>query len=250
MLGHATMGAPDAAGGFYPIVLRLRERRALVVGGGKVAARKARGLLDAGARVVAVSPMFCPAFLRLVPAGAVSCIRRPYRTSDLADVSLVIAATDDPTVNARVRADARRAGVWVSVVDDPGDSDFIVPAVVRRGDFLLAMSSCGASPGLVGHLRRELDRLVPEDVGFLVALLAKARGRIQRSVSDPCQRRELMSRLLALDLLATLRTEGSDAAIRRVDGLIAAATGPPRAPHRGSPDAGRTPGHPAPAERP
>lgn len=214
------MSAPDGAGGFYPIVLRVGGRRVLVVGGGRVAARKASGLLDAGARVVVVSPMFSAAFTRLVPSGAVTCLQRPYQASDLADVSLAIAATDDPKVNAQVRADARRAGVWVSVIDDPENSDFIVPAVVRRGDFLLAMSSGGASPGLVGHLRRELDLLVPEDVGLLVALLAKARGRIQRAVSDPARRRELMTRLLTLDLLSTLRMEGSDAMIRQIDNLI------------------------------
>ncbi len=193
------MSAPDAAGRFYPIVLRLGGRPALVVGGGKVAARKASGLLDAGARVVAVSPTFAPQFTRLVPSGAVTCVHRPYHASDLADVSLVIAATDDPKVNSRVGTDARRAGVWVSVVDDPE---------VRRGDFLLAISSGGASPGLVGQLRRELDLLVPEDVGLLVALLAEARGRIQRAAGDPARRRELMARLLTLDLLSTVRTEG------------------------------------------
>lgn len=203
------------------MVLRLGGRRALVVGGGKVAARKAAGLLDAGARVVAVSPQFSPAFSRLVPRGAVTCIERPYQSSDVADASVVVAATDDPEVNALVRADARRAGVWVSVVDDPANSDFIVPAVVRRGDFLLAMSSGGASPGLVGQLRRELDLLVPDDISVLVTLLAKARGRIQRAVADPDRRRELMTRLLTLDLLSTLRAQGSDAVIRRIDDLLA-----------------------------
>jgi precorrin-2 dehydrogenase/sirohydrochlorin ferrochelatase len=214
------MSESDVVGGFYPVVLRLAGRRALVVGGGRVAARKVSGLLDAGARVVAVSPTFAPQITRLMSCGAVTCVSRPYRASDLADVSLVIAATDDPKVNAQVGADARCAGVWVSVVDDPENSDFIVPAVVRRRDFLLAISSGGASPGLVGHLRRELDLLVPEDVGLLVALLAEARGRIQRAVSDPGRRRELLARLLTLDLLSTLRTEGSEAVIRQIDDLI------------------------------
>ncbi|MBI2160280.1 MAG: bifunctional precorrin-2 dehydrogenase/sirohydrochlorin ferrochelatase [candidate division NC10 bacterium] len=234
------MSGADGAGGFYPIVLCLGGRRALVVGGGKVAARKASGLLDAGARVVAVSPKFSPAFIRLVPSGAVTCIERPYQANDLADASLVIAATDDPKVNAQVRADARHIGVWVSVVDDPENSDFIVPAVVRRGDFLLAMSSGGASPGLVGHLRRELDLLVPDDIGFLVALLAKARGRIQRAVTDPDRRRELMSHLLTLDLLSTLRTEGAGAVIRQIDDLIAPRD-QRRGLHAGTPSAGETP---------
>ncbi len=213
------MTAPDDAGRGYPIVLRLGGQRVLVVGGGKVAARRTAGLLDAGAHVVAVSPVFLPAFARLLPTGGVTCVPRPYQTGDLADMSLAVAATGDARVNARVRADARRAGVWVNVVDDPGHSDFIVPAVVRRGSFLLAVSSGGASPALVAHLRRELERLVPEDVGVLVAMLAKARERIQRRVPDPAQRRDALTRLLTVDLLTTLRGEGSDAVPREMDAL-------------------------------
>lgn len=216
-----TTTSGDEAGGVYPIGLRLGGRRVLVVGGGKVAARKAGGLLGAGARVLAVSRVFSPAFLRLVSSGAaLTCVERPYQSSDLQDMSLVIAATDDRKVNALVRADARRAGVWVSVVDDPPHSDFILPAVVRRGDFMLAMTSSGASPGLVGQLRQELDALIPEDLGVLVALLAKARGRIKRAVSDPDRRRELLGRLLTLDLLTVLRREGSEAVIRQIDSLL------------------------------
>jgi precorrin-2 dehydrogenase/sirohydrochlorin ferrochelatase len=215
------MTAPDAAGRGYPIVLRLGGRRVLVVGGGQVAGRRASGLLAAGAHVVAVSPVFAPAFMRLRPTDALTCVHRPYQSGDLTEMSLVVAATDDPSVNARVSADARRAGVWVNIVDDPAHSDFIVPAVVRRGGFLLAMSSGGASPALVGQLRRELDRLLPEDVGLLVAILATARERIQRRVTDPARRRELATRLLTVDLLGTLRTEGRDAVLRQIEALTA-----------------------------
>jgi hypothetical protein len=95
---------PDGGGGFYPIVLRLDGRRTLIVGGGKVAARKAGGLLAAGARVVAVSPMFCPTFTRLIPSGAVTCVQRAYQPSDLADMNLVIAA------NRRSQGECRGAG--------------------------------------------------------------------------------------------------------------------------------------------
>lgn len=162
-------------GGLYPIVLRRDGRRALVVGGGKVAARRVGGLLEAGARVI-VSPRFAPGFHRLVATRGVACIERSYRLDDMAGADLAIAATDDREVNARVRTDARQAGVPVCVVDDPEHSDFIVPAVVRRGDLLLAISSGGASPGLVGQLRRELDLLVPEDAALLVC----SAGRVSR----------------------------------------------------------------------
>lgn len=208
-------------GAFYPIVLRLRDRRVLVVGGGKVGARKAAGLLEAGAHVVVVSPHFVPGFARLVDTAAVTLIERAYGPSDLEGMALVVAATDDAAVNARVRSDARRAGLFVCVVADPEWSDFLVPAVVRRGDLLVAISTSGRSPGLAGQLRREIDLLVPDDWEVLVRLLGVARAKIQAVVENPARRQELMKRLITLDLLSTLRKGGGDAAADHIQALIA-----------------------------
>src|SRR5260370_3941212 len=129
--------------GPYAAVLRLRDRRVLVVGGGKVGARKASGLVEAGAHVVVVSPRFGPGFARLVDTAALTLIERRYTVEDLAGMAFVVAATDDREVNAQISDDGRRAGILVSVADDPRASDFIVPAVVRRGDLLLAISTVG-----------------------------------------------------------------------------------------------------------
>lgn len=206
--------------GLYPVVLRLRDRRVLVVGGGEVGARRASGLVEAGAQVVVVSPRFAPAFARLVDTAALTLIERRYVVEDLAGMALVVAATDDREVNAQVSADARRAGVLVSVVDDPRESDFIVPAVVRRGDLLLAISTGGRSPALAGRLRRELDLLVPDDWEVLVRLLGVARARVRTAVENPARRQELMKRLVTLDVLSTLRN-GGRAAADQIEALIA-----------------------------
>ena len=209
------------SGGLYPVVLCLRDRRVLVVGGGKVGARKAAGLVDAGAQVVVVSPRFAPAFARLVDTAAVTLVERRYTVEDLAGMTLVVAATDDRAVNAEVSADARRAGVLVSVVDNPRESDFIVPAVVRRGDLLLAISTGGRSPALAGHLRREIDLLVPDDWEVLVRLLGVARAKVQSANENPARRQELMKQLITLDVLSTLRNGGDHAAMDQIDALIA-----------------------------
>jgi precorrin-2 dehydrogenase/sirohydrochlorin ferrochelatase len=214
------------AGGLYPIVLRLDGHRALVVGGGKVAARRVGGLLEVGAPVVVVSPRFAPSFHRLVATRGLACVERSYRYEDMAGVGLAIAATDDREVNARVRSDARQAGVPVCVVDDPEHSDFIVPAVGRRGDLVLAISSGGARPGLVGQLRREIDLLVPEDAAVLVRLLARARLQVRGAAADPDRRRDLLTRLLSVDLLTALRAGGDEAVARLIDDLIARPAGP------------------------
>jgi precorrin-2 dehydrogenase/sirohydrochlorin ferrochelatase len=179
------------------------------------------GLVEAGAHVVVVSPRFEPAFARLVAAAAVTLIERRYTVEDLAGMALVVAATDDRAVNAEVSADARRAGVLVSVVDNPRESDFIVPAVVRRGDLLLAISTGGRSPALAGHLRRELDLLVPDDWEVLVRLLGVARAKVQTAVENPARRQELMKQLITLDVLSMLRNGGDQAATDQIDALIA-----------------------------
>jgi precorrin-2 dehydrogenase/sirohydrochlorin ferrochelatase len=204
-------------GGLYPIVLRPDGRRALVVEGGKVAARCVGGLLEAGARVVVVSPRFAPGFHRLVATRRVACVERSYRVDDMAGADLAIAATNNREVNARGRSDAKQAGVPVCVVDDPEHSDFIVPAVIRGGDLLLAISTGGASPGLVGQLRRELDLLVPEDAALLVRLLARACLRVRGAFADPDRRRDVLTRLLSVDLVAALRAGGDEAVARLID---------------------------------
>jgi len=211
-------------------MLRLGGRRALVVGGSKLAARRAGGLLEAGARVVVVSPKFAPGFQRLVGDRGVVCVERSYRSEDIAEVDLVIAATDDRNLNARVRSDARQARVPVSVVDDPDHSDFIVPAVVRCGDVLLAITGDGAKLGPVGQLRRELDLLLMEDLTVLVRLLARARLKVRSAVANPDRRRDLLTRLLSVDLLAELRAGKDEAITRLIDELIDRPAGPRTAP--------------------
>ncbi len=230
----------DALGGLYPVVLRLRGRRALVVGGGKVAARKAAGLLAADAHVLVVSPAFMPAFDRLVDTAALTLVKRPYVPSDLEGMVVVVAATDDRRVNAQVSADARRAGVLVSVVDAPHESDFIVPAVVRRGDLLIAISTSGRSPALASHLRRELELLIPDDWEVLVRLLGAARTRVQRAVGDADRRRHLLERLVSVDLLSTLRHDGRQAATDQVDALISAMAATAPVPPQAAPSADET----------
>jgi precorrin-2 dehydrogenase/sirohydrochlorin ferrochelatase len=152
-----------------------------------------------------------------------------------------VAATDDRQVNAHVSADARRAGVLVSVVDAPRESDFIVPAVVRRGDLLIAISTSGRSPALAGHLRRELELLVPDDWEVLVRLLGAARTRVQRAVGDADRRRDLLERLASLDLLSTLRNDGRQAVTDQIDALITAMAATAAAPPQAAPSADETP---------
>jgi len=139
---------------YYPIFLDLRNKPVLVVGAGKVALRKTRGLLEAQARVKVVAPRWEPAFQSL----PVCLLPRKFRASDLKGASLAFAATDDRRVNHRVAVEARRRGIPVNVADAREECDFLVPARLRSGGVQIAVSTGGRSPRLAAALRRELEQ--------------------------------------------------------------------------------------------
>lgn len=148
----------------YPIVLTgLAEARCVIIGGGAVAERKARQLIEAGARPTVVSPGLCPALEGRRVAGQIAHIARGYREGDLAGAALAIAATDDGAVNRQVAGEAQRLGILANIADAPELGGFHTVASVRRGDLLITVSTGGASPALAAELRRELEaRYGPE----------------------------------------------------------------------------------------
>jgi precorrin-2 dehydrogenase/sirohydrochlorin ferrochelatase len=156
----------------YPIFLDLSGRRCVVVGGGEVANRKARKLLQARARVVVISPEL-GAELESV---AVEIHRRPYREGDLEGACLAFAATNSREVNAAVAQEAKERGVPVNVADKPSEGDFALPSTLRRGRLQVAVSTGGASPTLARRIRDELEEAFgPEWAGIVERLNAARR---------------------------------------------------------------------------
>lgn len=169
----------DAGRRYYPVSLDVAGRACLVVGGGAVAARKARGLLDLGAAVTVIAPAVGPEMSTLAPS-LQTIETRPYRSGDAAGFRLVITATGDHQVDAAVYADADAAGVWVNSADDPGHSSFILPSVHRDGPVTVAVSTGGASPALAVWLRSRIaGEAVVVGAGTLAALLGEARRRLR-----------------------------------------------------------------------
>jgi len=197
----------------YPICLiGLERQQAVVVGGGNVAARKVGDLLEAGAHVTVISPAHTPELEALATAGHITIIRRPYRRGDLSDAFLVIAATDDPGVNQAIWQEAEQNGCLVNVVDDPARCHFILPAVIRRGDVTVTISTGGTSPALARRLRERLETLVGPEYGELAALLAELRAELRSRYTQESDRQEAAFRLVDSELISIIKTNGIEEA--------------------------------------
>lgn len=157
----------------YPVHLRLKRQRVLVVGGGNVAINKIAGLRRADAAVTVVAPEIRPEISGL---DDVLCIQRDYARGEVASYRMAITCTDDREVNAQVFADGEAAGVWVNSADDPENCRFILPAVARQGDLSITISTAGRSPALATWLRRRFEREFDEKYGDLLAVLAEVRA--------------------------------------------------------------------------
>lgn len=166
---------------YYPVSLDVGGVACLVVGGGAVAARKARGLVECGAAVTVVAPDVT-ADLRALTA--VTIEQREYVRGEAAGYRLVITATGRPAVDAAVHADAASAGVWVNSADDPAHCSFILPSVHRDGTVSIAVSTGGASPAVARWLRARVADAAGAGVGDLAALVAESR-RALRSAGRP-----------------------------------------------------------------
>ena len=176
----------------FPMFLKLDGRRCLVVGAGKVAEGKIRGLLEAGASVEVVAPDAVWQIQKWAWEGTVGWKPRGFQPADLDQVSIVIAATSVPEVNAEVFKQARLRNVLCNSVDDPENCDFYYPAVVNRGDLQIAISTNGRSPALAQRLRRELEAQFGPEYESWVAELGGARDLLNAHHLDAEARRKLL----------------------------------------------------------
>ncbi len=181
---------------YLPIFARLAGRPVLVVGGGAVALRKIRLLQQAGARVTVNAPQICHELAALAAATDLCLVKQEFDPDLVAGAVLVIAATDDPTVNVRVFAAGERHGRLVNSVDDPEHSSFITPAIVDRSPLVIAISSGGTAPALARQVRTWLEARLPEAIGPLFRLAEQYRSRIVAKFTDPRRRRRFYEGLM------------------------------------------------------
>lgn len=217
---------------YYPVLLDLRDRPCLVIGGGEVAEAKTRGLLDCGARVTLIAPEATTGLRELAGTGRITWLRREYRPGDLEGFVLAIAATDAPEVNRRVWEEAGQRRVWLNAVDDPAHCSFILPAVHRQGDLILAVSTGGKSPALAARLRDRLAAILGPEYARWVDLLGDLRPEVTRRVPDPEARKALWYRIVDSDAFDRVREGDVDGALATARALIDAWVAGERTPWR------------------
>ncbi len=180
----------------YPIFLEMAGRRAVVVGAGPVAIRKAQSLLDAGARLVIVSNAVDEMLISRFKTANVEFIKSKYSKNYLAGAVLVIAATNKPKVNQQIYKDCQQLEILCNVVDDPLHCDFIIPAVVKRGDLQISVSTEGNCPAYAGHIKKKLEAIFTENHGRFLDELEQIRKHIIENISDPADKKILLGRLV------------------------------------------------------
>lgn len=202
---------------YYPICVKLNGKRCLVAGGGAVAERKVANLIKTGAAVTVISPTITATLRKMADENRLIYHSRNFRRGDMRAAFLVIAATDDAELNKKISEDANQKNILVNVVDQPEFSTFIVPAVLKRGDLQIAVSTSGKSPALARHIREQLETEFGPEYKEWVRIASDFRARLKSVVPDEKARRLANEKLVESDLLDRIRAK------KKIDiaGLIA-----------------------------
>lgn len=204
----------------FPIFLNLHERICLVVGGGPVAERKVKSILECEGLVRLVSPRITSALEELSAQKSLKWESRSYSEVDLAGVFMAFICTDDKQLNRTIAQDCRKKMILVNVVDDPSNCDFYVPSLLRRDSLAVAISTEGRSPLFSRRLREELEELIPQDYGQLAEGLGRMRDHIKTLVEDTKTRQAIYRLLLQPDILILLRNNQEEIARERIEACI------------------------------
>jgi len=195
---------------YYPICLDISNKRCTVIGGGEVAGRKVRRLLDCGARVAVVGRKITPELESLKKRGRIEHIASVYRTEHLDGSFMVIGATDSSRINGRIYRDAKEKGIPVNIVDDPRRCDFILPALFEQGDLAIAVSTAGKSPALARRLRMEMEGRYGHEYAILVRIMGILRERVARRGASSEENRKVFEAVLDSDILERVREKDWD----------------------------------------
>ena len=205
---------------YYPIFVNLKDQPCTVIGGGKIAEGKVEGLLDAGAMITVISPALTPALQNLADEKQFTYIERIYQNGDLDGAFMVICATDQNDINHRVWLDASENHQLVNVVDDTPRCNFIAPAILRKGDLSIAISTGGKAPAMAVRLKEFLDKNIGPEYARFLELAGQLRSPLAKHIPDFETRKALWYQILDAGVLELLSQGNESEAIDLISSTV------------------------------
>ncbi|WP_243385996.1 NAD(P)-binding protein [Bacillus kexueae] len=184
----------------YPVMLNLKGREVVIIGGGKVASRKIRGLLDSKALITVISPIITAEISELEAEKKLKWKKKTFEKEDIANAFLVIAATDNPSVNASVLANVKENQL-INLVNQPEQSTFLVPAKFTRGKLTVSISTDGAFPGLSKKIKEKLADQFDDEYESYIQFLENCRHEVLQTIPNPKVKKKVLTKLLQVNLL-------------------------------------------------
>ncbi|MBW2574124.1 MAG: bifunctional precorrin-2 dehydrogenase/sirohydrochlorin ferrochelatase [Deltaproteobacteria bacterium] len=190
---------------YYPVNLDIRNRKCLVVGGGTVGTRKVMTLLNCGAKVTVVSSDVAEKLQELSDGDIIKLEKRPFQISDLDEMFLVMGATDNQEINREIHSEAERLGVLCNIADRPEVCNFILPAIVNRGDLIIAISTSGKSPAFAKKIRKDLEKVFGTEYAEFLKLMGEIRNKLLSEDHEPEAHKHLFEKLIKRDLIKMIK---------------------------------------------
>ncbi len=201
---------------YYPVNLDIRNRKCLVVGGGAVGTRKVMTLLDCGAKVTVVSTDVAEKLQELSDSDIIKLEKRPFQISDLDEMFLVMGATDNQEINREIHSEAERLGILCNIADRPEDCNFILPAIVNRGDLIIAISTSGKSPAFAKKMRKDLEKKFGTEYAEFLKLMGEIRNKLLSEDHEPEAHKHIFEQLIKRDLVKMIKKRQTE----NIDSLL------------------------------
>jgi len=204
---------------YYPIMLDISNKKCIIIGGGKVAYRKAFSLLEYGAEVAIISNILCDELAELVSQNKVEWISRDYKQGDLKGAFLAFAATNNKDINHKIFEEAQRANISINIIDNINLCDLIIPSKMTEGDLTIAISTNGKSPALAKKIRENIQGTYGKGYAGFIDLLGKYRIEAMEEIDNIDLRKNLYLELVNSDIIDYLingRTELAEAKFNEI----------------------------------
>ncbi len=207
----------------YPVMMNLQGRTVVVVGGGRVAGRKIRGLLDTGALIAVISPELQPEVEKLALENRIQWIREPFHAALLeqfSEIALIFGATDSVEASREIRAVCEAKRIPCNIADVPDLCSFVVPAVITQGDLMIAISTGGASPALARRIREDLERRFGPEYAEMTRVMGELRKHVLRGGSSSDENKRLFLEIVDSEVLTALRANDREKVVSILKAIL------------------------------